>query len=609
MLENKTVVIVGGGHAGLEAAFAVSRLGGKAVIITLDKNSIGRLSCNPAIGGLAKSHLVYEIDALGGIMSAFSDLSALQYKTLNKTKGRAVWSTRVQVDKKKYPKLIQKAIKKNPNITVVEGEAVSFETKKNKIVSATLRGDKKIKCGSLIITCGTFMNGLIHIGNKSFNAGRMGEKNSTGLTEHLIERGFKSFRLKTGTPPRISKKSLDFNFIETAPGDKSFTPLSIMTKTKIKNQEECYLVNTNKKVHDIIKKNINTSPMFSGKIKSTGPRYCPSVEDKIYRFSERNSHHLFIEPEWTGSDQMYLNGFSTSLPEKVQIESLKQIKGFEKVCLIRPGYAIEYDFFPPRQLKSTLESKDICGLFFAGQINGTSGYEEAAAQGLVAGLNAFNYIAGKKGHVFSRTNSYIGVMIDDLVTSFLDEPYRMFTSRAEHRLFLRGDNCYTRLSKTAYSLGLLTEKQKEEHFSYLKLKEDILNKINSTSVVFDNKKQKLSDLIKRPEVSLSSFMSFSDFNQKNVKRAFFENETTLKYEGYITNEIERIEKNKKLENLKIPLNINYNKISGLSSESIERLMEVKPETLGQVSRIYGIRPTDITLIGVYVSSLLVSRET
>ena len=609
MLENKTIAIVGGGHAGLEAAFAVSRLGGKVVVITLDKNSIGRLSCNPAVGGLAKSHLVYEIDALGGAMPVASDMSALQYKTLNKTKGRAVWSTRVQVDKKKYPKLIQKAIKNTQTITIIEGEVVSFETKKNKIVSAVLRNDEKINCSSLIVTCGTFMNGLIHIGNKSFNAGRMGEKNSTGLTEHLVERGLKSFRLKTGTPPRISKKSLDFNFIETAPGDKTYTTLSIMTKTKIKDQEDCYLVNTNEKVHEIIKKNINTSPMFSGKIKSTGPRYCPSVEDKIYRFSERNSHHLFIEPEWRGSDQMYLNGFSTSLPEKIQIESLKQINGFENVRLIRPGYAIEYDFFPPRQLKSTLESKYICGLFFAGQINGTSGYEEAAAQGLVAGLNAFNYTVGKSGYVFSRTNSYIGVMIDDLVTSFLDEPYRMFTSRAEHRLFLRGDNCYSRLSKTAQTLGLLTEEQKKEHFSYLQLKEDIYKKINSTSVVFDKKKHKLSELIKRPEVFLSSFMNVSDFNQRNAKRAFFENETTFKYAGYITNEIERIEKNKKLENLKIPSNINYDKISGLSSESKERLKQVGPETLGQASRIYGIRPTDITLIGVHVSSLLVSRET
>ena len=610
MLENKRVVIAGAGHAGIEAALAVTRAGGKALLVTMDKSAIGRLSCNPAIGGLAKSHLVHEIDALGGIMGVAADANALQYKTLNKTKGRAVWSTRVQIDKKKYPKYIQGLISKNKNIDIVSGEVVSFTTRSERVISVTTKKGDLIKCGAFIVTCGTFLNGLIHIGNKNFKAGRMGEKRSSGLTEYLVKQGFETGRLKTGTPPRVSRKSIDFTKVLVAPGEKNFTPFSIFSKKRTFIQEDCFIVNTNKKVHEQIFKNINSSAMFSGKIKAIGPRYCPSIEDKIHRFSDRSSHHLFLEPEWSGSNQIYVNGFSTSLSEKTQLKSLREIKALENVDFIRPGYAIEYDFIPPRQLKASLESKVVGGLFFAGQINGTSGYEEAAAQGLVAGVNAYKYIYKKEPLILSRSSSYIGVMVDDLVTSHLDEPYRMFTSRAEHRLFLRPDNCYSRLFGVSKKLNLLTDKQMLVCLDYLDLLNNINKKTENESVFYNKKKKKLSDLIKRPEINLLDFSLFGEFsNSPYFSRALFEVETSHKYEGYIVNEKQRILKNKSLESLKIPFGLDYTKIVGLSNESKERLQTVKPETLGQASRIDGIRPTDITVVGVFVGSLEVSRET
>jgi len=607
VLENK-IVVVGGGHAGIEASLAASRLGVKCVMITMDFDAIGRLSCNPAVGGLAKSHLVKEIDALGGIMGLASDINALQYKTLNKTKGRAVWSTRVQVDKKKYPLYIQKKIYSDDNIDILKDEVVELGVTNNKISFVKTRKNEKILCSAVVVTCGTFLSGLIHIGEKTFKAGRLGEVGSYGLTENLIDLGFVSGRLKTGTPPRISKKSIDLGGVEVAPGDKEYKPFSLLAK-KDKNliQEDCFLVNTNKEVHDVIRKNFGSSAMFSGKIKGVGPRYCPSIEDKVNRFSDRPSHHLFLEPEWFGSDQIYVNGFSTSLSQKVQVQALKKIKALKNVELIRPGYAIEYDFFPPRQLKSSLESKNVPGLFFSGQINGTSGYEEAAAQGLIGGANAALYVLKKDPFVLSRNESYIGVMVDDLVTSHLDEPYRMFTSRAEHRLFLRPDNAYSRLFAFADSFNLLSKLQKSKISQYLDLLGDINRYIEKNKT---KEKIPLSKIIKRPEERLINHIKDKPMSLRGFFHvAAFEAETTIKYAGYIENEKDRISKNAKLENLRIPINFNYNKVQGLSNESKERLLKIKPETLGQASRVFGVRPTDITIIGIYIGGLGVSRET
>ena len=602
MLENKTVVIIGGGHAGVEAAFAVARQGLPVKIITADKTSIGRLSCNPAVGGLAKTHLVKEIDALGGVMGLAADECALQYKTLNKTKGRAVWAVRAQVDKKKYPRFIQSLIKKNSLVEVVENEVVGLEIKNKKVLGVFLANKEKISCSCVVVACGTFVNGLIHTGTKTFSAGRFGEKNVKDISFHLKKAGHSSLRLKTGTPPRISLKSIDLSLCEVALGDEDFFPFSVCSNKKKQNLP-CYIVNTNKKVHKIIEKNLSSSAMFSGKIKGVGPRYCPSIEDKIFRFKERDSHQLFLEPEWEGSDQIYINGFSTSLPYSVQIDSLKEIKALNSVSFVRPGYAIEYDVVPPRELKATLESKKICGLFLAGQINGTSGYEEAAAQGLVAGINAAKKTLKTEPLVLMRHQSYIGVLIDDLVTNLLDEPYRMFTSRAEHRLSLRTDNCYSRLFRVASDFRLLDSKRFAIIDKYLSLVSSIEELVEKTSVHDGKKKVGLKKYIKRPGASLFDFKETLGVSKnKKLSLALFEVETSIKYEGYIENEKERILKNKFLENVFIPKGFKFGSLEGLSNESKERLLKIKPQTLGQASRIFGIRPTDITLLAHHLKT-------
>ncbi len=603
-MENN-ILIAGGGHAGIEAAAAISKMGHKCTMVTMDSSAIGRMSCNPAIGGLAKGHLVKEIDALGGLMGLVADQSTIQNKILNKSKGRAVWSPRSQIDKIKYTKIIQETIYNDDNIKIIEDEVLDFNIVNNKVVSAVLKGRGDIKCSALIITCGTFMSGLIHIGNRSFKGGRIGEKRSYGLTESLLNKGFKVGRLKTGTPPRVNKDSINFSKLEVAGGELKPMPFSMFTPKPFKPKNlDCYLAYTTKKTHKIIKENINLSSMFAGNIEGVGPRYCPSVEDKIIRFADKDRHQLFLEPEWEGANQIYVNGFSTSLPEGVQKKALRSIKGLEEVEFIRPGYAIEYDYIPTYQLRATLESKNIKGLFCAGQINGTSGYEEAAAQGLVSGINAVHRLCGTTPLILSRATSYIGVLIDDLVTKHIDEPYRMFTSRAENRLSLRADTAPLRLCDIAIQNNMLTANQIDVYKDFFNNYNKLNSLVSKTKLLYNRDKVGLSDFIKRPEVT---FSKIDDKNIKNLLDQFdndvvFSVETAIKYAGYEKRELERIQKIKKLDGLVIPKETKFHSIPNLSNESIEKLSVVKPETLGQASRIAGVRPSDVAVLSIYLTS-------
>ena len=586
-----SAVIVGGGHAGVEAALIIAKSNINVYLVSMDLEAIGRMSCNPAIGGLAKGHLVREIDALGGLMGKAADKNTLQHKTLNKSKGRAVWSPRAQIDKTSYSNYVKTIIKSNKNIVLVEDEVVSFKTKNGGIFSALLRSGRSIFCSSLIVTSGTFLNGKIHIGLRSFKAGRFGEKPSRGLTEALVNRGFEFGRLKTGTPPRLLSSSIDWSRCEKAFGDNKPTPFSISTKRPFTPKNiPCFITYTNESSHSLIRDNIATSAMFSGKINAVGPRYCPSIEDKIFRFSDRKRHQVFLEPEWLNSDQIYVNGFSTSLSQKTQLSSLRLLDGLEKCKIIRPGYAIEYDYFPSRQLKSTLESKSIKGLFLAGQINGTSGYEEAAAQGLIAGINASCSILDKPPLVLPRTESYIGVLIDDLITKHINEPYRMFTSSAEHRLYLRPDNVYSRLYKYGNDFNLYSFTRNKKIVGLIESEKKLLSKISNVS----------TKTIKQPKRTISSTIG-SVHASKYSNDVLFNVETHIKYEGYVKIELERIKRLSKLENTLIPKDTDYKLIKNLSNESREKLILVKPETLGQASRIAGVRSSDIMTLAFNIN--------
>lgn len=624
-MTNFDVIVVGAGHAGVEAAHSAASMGCSVGLFTMDKNAIGRMSCNPAIGGTAKGHLVREIDALGGVMGKIADVTGIQFRMLNKSKGPAVWSPRCQSDRDLYSLEAKRLIESQTNIIIVEDSVIEIVSD-GKIIEGiiTVKGGE-YGCKALILSSGTFLNGLMHTGLNSVSGGRFGEQPSTGVTESLINYGFETGRLKTGTPPRILKDSINWDILDQQPGDENPQPFSHFTdksKFPFLPQVSCHITYTHTGVHKVLEKGFKESPMFTGLIKGLGPRYCPSIEDKITRFSDKDKHQLFLEPEGLTSDLIYVNGFSTSLPKEIQLEALHLVKGLEEAVMVRPGYAVEYDFFPPHQVDLTLETKIIKGLYFAGQINGTSGYEEAAAQGIIAGINAAAKILGKPELVLKRSEAYIGVLIDDLVTKSTDEPYRMFTSRAEHRLLLRQDNSDRRLFKYGLKYDIVRNGTKD----LIAAKENLISSaierckkitIHARDVnSFLEKKglngidstESISKLCKRPQLFLEEIIDlFSDpdpilLQVKSNKEILEQVEIELKYEGYIQKEYDTIERMQRNEETKIPEGFDFLKIKAFSTEGREKLNRVKPRSIGQASRISGVTPSDISILLVYLKN-------
>jgi tRNA uridine 5-carboxymethylaminomethyl modification enzyme len=618
MFPKYDVIVVGAGHAGCEAAAAAANMGSKVLLVTMNMQTIAQMSCNPAMGGVAKGQIVREIDAMGGYSGIVSDKSMIQFRMLNRSKGAAMWSPRTQNDRMVFAEEWRLMLEQTPNVDFWQ-EMVSGLLIKDKRVCGVRTGmGIEIEAKSVVLTNGTFLNGIIHIGEKQLGGGRAGEKASKGITEQLVELGFESGRMKTGTPPRIDGRTIDYSKTEEQHGDEEIIGFSFMETEKPKKQLPCHITYTNPEVHEILKTGFDRSPLFNGIIRGTGPRYCPSIEDKIDRFSERDRHQIFIEPEGWNTVEIYVNGFSSSLPEDVQYKALRKIEGFENAKMFRPGYAIEYDYFPPTQLDISLETKLIKGLFFAGQINGTTGYEEAASQGLMAGINAHRFVTEENPLVLKRSDAYIGVLIDDLVNKGTNEPYRMFTSRAEFRLMLRQDNADLRLTPLAYEIGLAKEdrfqKAKEKQHAVdhvIKFIEEYSVSPDEINPLFEkletapiNQKMKLNKLLTRPQVSLSDIKSvLRDLEaeaDKYPKDWMDSVEVAIKYEGYLQKEQEQVDKMLRLEGIGLNPNLDYKTIKSLSSEAAEKLNKIKPKTLGQASRISGVSPSDVSVLMVYV---------
>ncbi|SIT96706.1 tRNA uridine 5-carboxymethylaminomethyl modification enzyme [Epilithonimonas bovis DSM 19482] len=611
------VIVVGAGHAGCEAAAAAANLGSKTLLVTMNMQTIGQMSCNPAMGGIAKGQIVREIDAMGGYSGIVADKSAIQFKMLNLSKGPAMWSPRTQNDRMLFAEEWRLALENTPNLDFFQDMVKSLIVENNKVVGVITSLGIKIKSKSVVLTNGTFLNGLIHVGDKQLGGGRMGEPRAFGITEQLVSLGFEAGRMKTGTPPRVDGRSLDYSKMEEQKGDENPQKFSYLDTPKLNKQLSCQIVYTNETVHDILRSGFDRSPMFNGTIQSTGPRYCPSIEDKINRFAERNRHQLFVEPEGWRTVEIYVNGFSSSLPEDIQIKAMKHIPGFENVKVFRPGYAIEYDYFPPTQLNHTLETKLVENLYFAGQINGTTGYEEAAGQGLIAGINAHNKVHDKGEFILNRDEAYIGVLIDDLITKGTEEPYRMFTSRAEYRLLLRQDNADIRLTEKSYHLGLAKEdrlrkveekiaksEQLEMYLKETSLKpgsiNPILESIDSSPV---DQAYRAAQILTRPNMTLEKLEAIETIKEIT---SVYDNEVreqaeiNIKYKGYIEKEKENVAKLNRLETIRIPEDFDYTKISSLSTEAKQKMTKIQPKTIAQAGRISGVSPADINVLLVYL---------
>lgn len=614
------VIVVGAGHAGSEAAAAAANMGSKTLLITMNLQNIAQMSCNPAMGGIAKGQIVREIDALGGYSGIVSDTSAIQFKMLNKSKGPAMWSPRVQSDRMRFAEDWRMLLENTPNLDFYQEMVSGLLIENHKVVGVKTSLGIEVKAKTVVLTNGTFLNGLIHIGDKNFGGGRAGERAATGITEQLVNLGFDSGRMKTGTPPRVDGRSLDYTKMTEQPGDDNPQKFSFLDTTKpLTEQRSCYMTYTSPEVHDLLREGFERSPMFNGRIKSLGPRYCPSIEDKINRFADKDRHQLFVEPEGWNTVEVYVNGFSTSLPEDIQFKALRSVAGFENVKFFRPGYAIEYDYFPPTQLQHTLETKLIEGLYFAGQINGTTGYEEAASQGLMAGINASLKVQEKDAFTLSRSEAYIGVLIDDLITKGTEEPYRMFTSRAEYRTLLRQDNADFRLTPKGYEIGLASEKRLKrmeekqtasdnfvQFFKDTSVKPEEINPIledNSSSLM--KQSDKMFKIFARPNITIDDMRKVASVDKyivdNNLDNEVIEQaEIQVKYSGYIEKEKNNADKLSRLENIKIPKGFDYSKLKSMSLEAREKLNKIQPVTISQASRISGVSPSDVSVLLVYM---------